>query len=253
MITDLQKASFSKRIAAALLDFILLCVLVSGIATLLANVSGYRQHMDTVETTRKQYETQYGVEFQLTQEQYDGLTQAQRENYDAAYQALIRDETFLHAYNMQISLILLITTFSLLVSMLAVEFVAPLLLKNGQTVGKKVFGIGVIRTDGVQISSLQLFVRAVLGKFTVETMIPVYIFIMIFLNTAGIVSLAILAGLALAQVICIAATRTRSPIHDLMAGTVAVDLSSQMVFRSKDDLLEYTKKIHAERANRSDY
>ncbi len=253
MITDLQKASFSKRIAAALLDFILLCVLFSGIATLLANLSDYRTHMETVETTRKQYETQYGVEFQMTQEQYDGLTQAQRENYDAAYQALIRDEAFLHAYNMQISLILLITTFGLLISVVAVEFVIPLILKNGQTVGKKVFGIGVIRTDGVQMSTLQLFVRAVLGKFTVETMIPVYIVIMIFLNTAGIVSLAILAGLMLGQIICVAATKTNSPIHDLMAGTVAVDLGSQMVFRSKDDLLEYTKKIHAERANRSDY
>jgi len=253
MITDLQKASFTKRIAAMLLDFILLCVLVSGSATLLANLSGYGDHLETSTQVRRQYETQYGVEFQITQEQYDGFTQAQRDNYDAAYQALIRDEAFLQSYNMLVSLTLLITTFSLLLAVLVTEFIIPLFLKNGQTVGKKVFGIGVIRTDGVQVSKLQLFTRAVLGKFTIELMIPVYILIMIFLNTAGIISLAVLAGIALAQIICIAATRTNSPIHDLMAGTVAVDLNSQMVFRSKEDLLAYTKKIHAERANRSDY
>lgn len=253
MITDLQKASFTKRIAAMLLDFILLCVLVSGCATLLANLSGYGEHLETSTQVRQQYETQYGVEFQITQEQYDGFTQAQRDNYDAAYQALIRDEAFLRSYNMLVSLTLLITTFSLLLAVLVTEFIIPLFLKNGQTVGKKVFGIGVIRTDGVQVSKLQLFTRAILGKFTIELMIPVYIFIMIFLNTAGIISLAVLAGIALAQIICIAATKTNSPIHDLMAGTVAVDLASQMVFRSKEDLLAYTKKIHAERANRSDY
>lgn len=253
MITDLQKANFLKRIAAAILDFILLSVLVTGIATLLAMALGYESHVDTMEERRRNYETQYGVEFQITQKQYEAFTEEQRQNYEAAFEALMDDENFLYAYNMQISLTLLITTFSILAGVLILEFAVPLFLKNGQTVGKKVFGIGLIRTDGVQISNLQLFIRAVLGKFTVELMIPIYILMMIFFNTANIVSLAILAGLLLGQIVCVAATRTNSLLHDLLASTVAVDLSSQMIFRSKEDLLEYTKKIHAEHANRSDY
>ena len=61
------------------------------------------------------------------------------------------------------------------------------------------------------------------------------------------------AVLLIAQIACIAATKTNSAIHDLLAGTVAVDIASQQIFRSSEELLEYTKKIHAERANRSAY
>ena len=253
MITDLQKASFLKRMAAALLDLILLVVLITGIATLLAGTMGYADQVNAITESQKKYETQYGVQFRITQEQFDAMTQEQKDNYNAAFEALVKDETFLYAYNMQINLTLLITTFSILISVLVLEFIVPLLLKNGQTVGKKVFGIAVIRTDGVQAGKLQLFIRALLGKFTVETMIPVYIFIMIYFNTAGALSLGVLAALLIGQIACLVITKTNSALHDLLASTVTVDLSSQMIFRSKEDLMEYTKKIHAERANRSEY
>lgn len=252
MITELQKASLTKRMAAALLDLIILSVLVTGIATVLANALGYAGHVENMEAAQQRCESQYGVELQITEQQYNALTEQQRENYDAAFEALVNDEAFLYAYNMQINLTMLITTFSILGGVLVVEFIVPLLFKSGQTVGKKIFGIGLMRTDGVQISKLQLFIRALLGKFTVELMIPIYILIMIYFNTANIVSLAILAALLLGQVISMAATRTNSLLHDLLAGTVAVDLSSQRIFRSREDLVEYTKKIHAERANRSE-
>lgn len=252
MTPDIQKASLTKRMAAALLDLILLAILVTGLATLLANMFGYDKQVTQINASREQYETQYGVDFQITQEQYDALTQQQRENYDAAVEALVQDEVFLYAYNMQISLTLLIVTLSFLGSVLIVEFAVPLWLKNGQTVGKKVFGIGLMRTDGVQLGVMQLFIRALLGKFTVELMIPTYIMIMIYFNTANIISLAILAALLLGQIITLAATRTNALLHDLLAGSVAVDLSSQRIFRTKEDLMEYTKKIHAERANRSE-
>jgi len=253
MITDLQKASLLKRMAAALLDLILLVVLITGIATLLAGAMGYADQVNAIKESQKKYETQYGVQFRITQEQFDAMTQEQKDNYNAAFEALVKDETFLYAYNMQINLTLLITTFSILISVLVLEFIVPLLLKNGQTVGKKVFGIAVIRTDGVQAGKLQLFIRALLGKFTVETMIPVYIFIMIYFNTAGALSLGVLAALLIGQIACLAITKTNSALHDLLASTVTVDLSSQMIFRSKEDLMEYTKKIHAERASRSEY
>lgn len=253
MSTDLRKANFTKRIAAALLDFILLAVLASGAATLLAITFGYGTHADTIEARQKHFESQYGIKFEITQEEYDALSEDARKNYDDAFQALIEDEAFLRAYNMQTSLTMLITTFSVLIGVVAVEFVIPLFLKNGQTVGKKVFGIALVRTDGVQISPLQLFIRAILGKFTIELMIPIYAVLMIFFNAANIFTLAIMAGLLLGQLVCVAATRTNSPIHDLLAGTAAVDMSTQMIFKSREDLLEYTKKLHADEANRAEY
>ena len=42
-------------------------------------------------------------------------------------------------------------------------------------------------------------------------------------------------------------------IHDLLAGTVVVDVSSQMIFRTTDDLIAYKKKIAAEQSARQVY
>lgn len=253
MITDLQKASLSKRIAAGILDAMLLCVLAVGFMSLLFNLLDYGSHSTALKQAYEHYETQYGISFDISQTEYEALTEAQRENFDAAYKALINDDEAMRTYNLLINLTLLITTFGILLSMAVLEFGVPLWLKNGQTIGKKVFSLGLMRTDGVQITPLQLFARTILGKFTVETMIPVYIIIMVFFNSIGIVGPGILLILLIGQAVSMIATRTNSMLHDLIGGTVAVDISSQKIFRSTDDLIEYQKKIAAERAARQDY
>ena len=173
--------------------------------------------------------------------------------YDEAYQALIGDEQVLYSYNMVINLSLLITTIGILLGLLVTEFVLPLLLKNGQTLGKKAFGLGLVRPDGVRITTLQLFIRALLGKYTVETMIPVYILLMFLWGTMDITGTVVLFALAVAQLICLVVSRENAAIHDKLAGTVVVDIASQKVFGSAEELIEYTKRIHAERAAKQDY
>ena len=129
----------------------------------------------------------------------------------------------------------------------------PLILGNGQTVGKKVFSISVTRVDGVKLTTLQLFVRTLLGRFTIETMFPAYIIIMIIWGSLGMVGTVILVALLLLQLILMAATQNRSLIHDLLAGTVVVDHMSQKIFRTTDDLIAHKKRIAAERAARQEY
>lgn len=250
---DLQKASTWKRIAAWIFDLILLCVLATGVAFLLSVLSGYDGYSQKLEDFYAAYETQYGTTFDISLDQYNAMTEEEKSVYDQAYQALIADTEVVHVYNMVLNLSLLITTLGILFAMLILEFVVPLFLKNGQTIGKKIFAIGLVRTDSVQMNTMQLFVRAVLGKFTIETMIPVYIVLMLFWGTVNLFGLVILLALLLGQVICIGVTKTNSAIHDLLAGTVAVDLPSQKVFRSSQDLIDYTKRIHAERASHQDY
>jgi uncharacterized RDD family membrane protein YckC len=156
----------------------------------------------------------------------------------------------MHAYDMVINLTLTMTTTGILLAYLIWELGIPLMLGNGQTVGKKIFGIGLMRTDGVQINTLQLFTRTVLGKFTIETMIPVYVLLMMFWGTGGLMGTALLVILLAAQIIVVAVTRTNSAIHDLMAGTVMVDIASQMIFRSSGDLIAFQKQLHAESVSR---
>lgn len=253
MVTDLQKASLWKRFAAWLLDAILVSVLAVGVGVALAALLGYDSYNDALNAGYARYEEEYGVTFQITQADYSAMTQQERDTYDAAYEALIADEQILKDYNMVVNQTMLIVTLGLLAAVLVTEFFIPLLLKNGQTAGKKVFAIGLIRTDAVQVNNLQLFTRALLGKFTLETMIPVYLALMAFFGILGLTGTLLLFALAVGEVILLGLTRNRSLLHDLIAGTCVVDLSSQQIFKSTQELIEYTKRIHKEKSAQQDY
>jgi len=253
MAVDLQKAGMWKRMAAWMLDTILLVVLAVGMGALVALLLGYDAHSEALSSAYDRYEAEYGVVLDISQQEYLELTEQQRQQYDAAYKALTADESVIYTYNVVINQTLLMISLGLLLSTLALEFVIPLWLGNGQTVGKKIFALGVIRTDGVRLTALQLFVRTLLGKFTIEIMLPVYLAIMAFFGIVGLPGTLVLLGLALAQLILLAVTANNSVIHDLLAGTVVVDIASQQIFKSTDDLIAYTKRIHAEQAARKDY
>lgn len=239
--------------AAWLLDIILLCTLAVGAAYLLSAVMGYDRDYQQLEDHYARYEQQYGTTFDITQEDYEALSQPERSTYDEAYEALIADDAVLYTYNQVLNKTLLITSLSILLATMILEFAVPLALKNGQTIGKKCFSLGLIRHDGVQMNTLQLFTRTLLGKYTVGTMIPVFVFLLMFWGNLGVFGTLILGGLLIGQILCVGITRNNSAIHDLMAGTVVVDIASQQVFKTTEDLLAYTKRIHAERAQRKDY
>ena len=129
----------------------------------------------------------------------------------------------------------------------------PLILGNGQTLGKKIFGIALIRQDGVKLNTMQLFARTLLGKFTIETMLPVYMLVMVFFNIMGLDGLMIIAGIWIAQLILLVVTRNNQLLHDLLAGTVVVDMASQRIFKTTDDLIAYQKRVAAEKATRQPY
>ena len=110
-----------------------------------------------------------------------------------------------------------------------------------------------MRTDSVAMNTMQLFTRTLLGKFTIETMMPVLIVMMIFWGIMDITGTLVLIALAIAQLLICALTRTNALIHDLLAGTVVVDYTSQMIFSSTENLIAYQKKIAADRAARQTY
>lgn len=253
MEQDLQKADLWKRISAGIFDGMLAAMLAVGVAFLLSLAFGYDSQNETLNAAYEKYETQYGVTFNISAEQYDAMTEEEKANYQAAYDALVSDEEAMHTYNVVVNLMLLMTSLGILAGIVLMEFVVPLFFGNGQTLGKKIFGICLMRTDGVKLNTMQLFVRTVLGKFAIETMIPVYILLMLFMGAANIFNLLLLAAIALAQAVIVVVTRNNSLIHDLLAGTVVVDYASQRIFTSTQDLIEYQKRVAAERAAREKY
>ena len=250
MGVDLQKADVWKRVAAWLLDIMLVCVLAVGIGALLSFIMDYDGKMAQFETGYNQYIQRYELQ---DVDIYNPANEEEAERIRQAEEAMVSDTALLKLENQLRNMMLLIVTFSLFITLVLLEFVVPLLLKNGQTVGKKVFSMGLVRIDGVQVSGFQLFVRAVLGKFTVETMVPIYAVVMALSGTMGLTAVILLGGLVIGQVICIAATKCNCALHDQMAGTAVVDIASQKVFGSSQELIEYTKRIHAEEAKRKDY
>ena len=110
-----------------------------------------------------------------------------------------------------------------------------------------------MRADSVKISPMILFARSILGKCTVETLVPLLSFIMIVMQAGGILPLIFFAGVTIMQIAFFLMTKERKLIHDVMAQTVVVDMSSQMIFETPEALLEYKKKIQAEKAQNADY
>ena len=253
MTQELQKASFWKRVSAFMLDAIVMVILAVGCGAALSGVLHFDKHNETVQAAYARYEADYNISFELTQEEYETMLPEERAQFDEAYAALIADEEAMYAYNMTIYLSLLITTVSILFAVILLEFVGPMMLGNGQTLGKKIFGLGVMRVDGVRLTTIQLFIRTFLGKFTIEIMLPVLLALALFFNIIGIVGLFVLCGILLLQIILLGVSKTNSAIHDHLAGTVVIDIASQRIFDTTDDMIEYKKKVAAEKAAKEAY
>lgn len=253
MVYDIQKAGFWKRLSAWFLDVILFLVLSLGLVLLLTAVFDINSHYESFEAISQRYEQEAGVSFELTQEEYDALTEEERKVLEDAYAKFAEDEKAIYAYNMLVNLSLLAASLAIFLTYLLLEFAVPMLFGNGQTVGKKVFGIAVVRANGVKINGVCLFIRTILGKYTFETMVPVMLAIMVFWGILGIVGPVVIGLMGLLQIVVMAVSRNHSAIHDLMANTVAVDLHSQMIFDSESELIDYKKRIHEDMANRSSY
>ncbi len=253
MITDLQKASIWKRASAALFDVILLSVVVVAAACLLSLITGYDGYNNTVTEAYDRYEQQYGVTFELSRAEFEALSEEELARYHEAYDRLCEDDEAMYAYNMVVNLTMLISSLSILMGYLVMEFAIPLMLGDGRTVGKRIFGLAVMRTDEIRINGPLLFIRTVLGKYTLETMVPLLLLVMLFFNMVGLEAVIVIGLILLLQLILMIATRTNSMIHDVLAKTVVVDYASQRIFPDEEALLEYKKKIHAERSARQDY
>ena len=253
---DIQRASMWKRISAWLFDSILMISVVVLAAYAMSAILHYDQHNARLDAAYEKYQTQFDVVFGQPEAAEDATAEekeAYKLRYAEAEEALKSDPEAVAAYSKVSNLVLLIPTISLLVAMLLMEFAIPMMFQNGQTLGKKIFSLGVVRVDAVKMSGVQTFVRAILCKYTVGIMIPLYMLIFLLLGIMGGMAVLLALGLLLAQLLCPLLNRDHRGLHDFLSGTVTVDLPSQKVFQNAQERLDYMKKVHAENAARQDY
>ena len=258
MSISLQKANFWKRISAYILDFILTVILTTGAALAVSAIVKYDACLEAYQARQEvflqQIEDKHDINLQITEEEYNALSQEEKEAYDKAKgialqeldELLKADSEFMALHSKIFSLVLTISCISVLIGVAGAYFIVPLFLKNGQTLGKKVFGLAVMRTNCVKISNPILFVRSIVGLYAMETMFPIFLFIMVLFGMLNIVGIIVLALFFILQIGVMIATQTNSSIHDLLSDTVVVDFASQQIFDSEEELIAYKQKKHEE-------
>ena len=247
---DIQNASILKRISAALLDFILIMIISVGVGWIISLATHYDSHLDKIQEYYDYYNEKYDIDILGTSDKYKNLTEEEQQAYDerleAANKEYANDPDAIKEYSLVINLSLVMISIGLFMGICVSEFVIPLFFKDGQTVGKKVFGICIMKTNGVKLTTFQLFVRTLIGKYVIETMIPVLLALAVLLGILNIVGTIIIIGIFVTQLILLFATRNHTLIHDAFAYTVVVDKASQKIFDTEEEKIKYQEWLHEE-------
>lgn len=249
----IQKATLWKRFASGLLDFILIMIIASGIMVVISTITNYDEKNNELQAYYQEYADKYGIKLDITQEEYEKLTIEEQEKYQQASEELAKDERVLGVYNLIINLMLLMTSIGILVGVIIVEFVVPIILKNGQTLGKKCFGICLVKNNSVKVNNICLFVRSLLGIYTVEIMIPLYVLILLIFGSGNLIFLILGVGIIIFDLILVLVTPEHKAIHDAFAYTVVVDKSIQMIFENEEQLIEFKKELHNQEVEKKKY
>ncbi len=137
------------------------------------------------------------------------------------------------------------TTISALLAQLLIFLLFPLIFHNGQTLGKKIFNLGLVNKNGLKVSTLRVVIRFILGLFLIETAVTIALYSVS--ELFGIIILLLTIGLAFL-------TNQNRALHDYIGGTVVVDLNAQYIIDTMSEKVaaqrEEYKKYLAEQKNK---
>ncbi len=244
-VYGINNASLLKRFAAWLIDMIIIVVLATGFCSLTSIVVKYDDHYQQLE----QKYLDYGLisanpdaaenenPYISCEIKYDNGEIVAGDPCYASWQEFYKDSEAVKLSQTCDNLMLVILSVGSLLAVLIVEFVVPLLFKNGQTLGKKIMHIALMGNDGIKIRTWMLFARTIIGRYVLETIVPIYCVVYAFINpTGGLLGVIILIVLCAAELLCVGLTTRRAAIHDLVGGTISVDADTQFIARNKQDL-----------------
>ena len=243
---DVQRAPVSKRLFAFLADVILAGLLATGLFLVLSTVFKTDSYSEKYERIKAEYEQRYGVTFGLTDEEYNALSKDAQQNYANAVDAMNGDAEANKAIRTAYGLTLATLAGGILIAMLVLEFVVPLIAKDGRTPGKLLFGLGVMRSGRIRLSGPVLFVRGIVGKCLFELILPVSILYSVFTGITGPFGLVLLGIFVVAEIFALVRSRGSSMLHDVLADTVFVDWASQRIFPNAEARDAYDRENQRE-------
>jgi uncharacterized RDD family membrane protein YckC len=225
-----------KRFAAWILDFILLATIAVGVTWLCSIIFNFTEENAKLYS----YYEQYGV-YTVT----DGVgafceTDANYSNECAAmWTNFGNDASAVGQYQKVVSLTFIMLTIGVFVSTTIIYLVFPLIFRNGQTIGKKVMGVALLSKDEIQVSTFQVVTRYLIGNFTIMLMLPIMLLLVaIYFNWGLILTLPGIA-IELGNIVAIMVTKNKQNIPDLIARTIPIDISSQIIAKTPEELSKY--------------
>ena len=252
MAFNLQKANFWKRISAFMFDIVLTFVIALAIMIGMHAILKVDTKIDKLNEYRTEFAEQLDLDLDLSNEEYEKLPEAEKQAREEKFKELEKmlwDNEDVRSLNSEIITNVSVSIItSLLIGTTIWYFVIPLFLKHGRTLGKKIFGLAVVRTNGVKLTNPILFVRSLIGFYAIETMFPLTLLFMTLFGSLGIVGIITIILFAVLQIFVMIYTKTNSCIHDLLTDSAVVDMASQQIFETQDERTEFDKAEAARKA-----
>ena len=117
--------------------------------------------------------------------------------------------------------------------------VLPIIIKNGATVGKKVFGLALANSEGYKMNNSQLIMRLMpYAVFTLAMLLPIW-------KTIVMPFIAILIVFLVSSAIAMASPK-KSALHDFCARTIVINARTSIIFNDFADEEVYIRKEEEE-------
>lgn len=228
----INPASVLNRIMSGLLDFILTVVLATGFFSLISRVLNY----DDISNQLMGKYVEYGVYIEDDNGgyQYNGHTYSivvDTTTYNEVKERFNNDAVAVNLeYKSETCAFASISTGCLL-SLIVIDFVLPLLFKNGRTIGGIMMKVGLISKKGIKISNVQLFARCIIGRYIIETIIPIILWALY-----GVVGVFVFC---IGLVFIITLSPNHQLPHNIVSNILTCDQNLQYYAISKEDLKEH--------------
>lgn len=220
MDKTLQKAPFFKRLLALMLDWMFIVIIIFTCVIPMSFLLKVDEYSEKFDQYYSEYEKKYGVDFDLTEEQFNAMTEEELKLYEEAYNALTSDEEANKAHDTLFKHMLGSIELAILAGYLVMDVLFPLMLKNGQTLGKRVFGLAVRRANGEPTNMITILSRTVVGKFTVETAIPALVICSVLMGSLNLFGVLYVVAILVANIVLL--IKKNKVLHDILADTMVV-------------------------------
>lgn len=234
-----NKPKIVNRLAAFLIDAVLFVILFTGVLYLTSLIFDFDSHYAILQ---EEYKKVGYLILNAETEKYEFLS-PDAPNFKEISQLVTENKIIMEELFFVNSFSVKAPLAATAIVLFITEFIIPIFLKNGQTLGMKIFGIGLLSTNGLAISPIQLFARCFIGKIAVLGIIPVLGILYIFLNYSGglLGSLMVLIIYG-TNLVLLVKSKNNTGIQDFISNVIPVDAKETIFYKTKKDFEEANKR-----------